>query len=192
MKKATWMIVLVLVGFFSTPAAAAAEVEDYSSTISVFEASPAVKKFFENSYGFAVFPTIGKGGWVIGGSFGRGQVYRGGQVTGKVTVVEGSIGFQLGGKAFSEIIFFQDKRAYEEFISGSFEFGATAQAIIITASVEAKAGTTGATAGVTAGPRTGVQAEIDYVRGMAVFVHSKGGLMYEASIGGQKFIFEPL
>jgi len=191
MKKATWIIVMVLVGFFSNPAAAA-EVKDYSRTISVFEASPAVKKFFENSYGFAVFPTIGKGGWVIGGSFGRGQVYRGGQVTGKVTVVEGSIGFQLGGKAFSEIIFFQDKRAYEEFISGSFEFGATAQAIIITASVEAKAGTTGATAGVTAGPRTGVQAEIDYVNGMAVFVHSKGGLMYEASIGGQKFNFEPL
>jgi lipid-binding SYLF domain-containing protein len=191
MKKATWMIVMVLVGFFSTPAAAA-EVEDYSRTISVFEASPAVKKFFENSYGFAVFPTIGKGGWVIGGSFGRGQVYRGGQVTGKVTVVEGSIGFQLGGKAFSEIIFFQDKRAYEEFISGSFEFGATAQAIVITAGLEAKAGTTGATAAATAGPRTGVQAEIDYVNGMAVFVHSKGGLMYEASIGGQKFNFEPL
>jgi lipid-binding SYLF domain-containing protein len=191
MKKTTWIIVIVLVAFLST-LAAAAEVEDYSSTISVFEASPAVKKFFENSYGFAVFPTIGKGGWVIGGSFGRGQVYRGGQVTGKVTVVEGSIGFQFGGKAFSEIIFFQDKRAYDEFTSGSFEFGATAQAIVITAGVEAKAGTTGTTAGATAGPRTGVQAEIDYARGMAVFVHSKGGLMYEASIGGQKFNFEPL
>jgi lipid-binding SYLF domain-containing protein len=85
--------------------------------------------------------------------------------------MEGSIGFQLGGEAFSQIIFFQDKRAYDEFTSGNFEFGATAQADVITA---------------------GVQAETEYVKGMATFVHSKGGLMYEASIGGQKFTFEPL
>jgi lipid-binding SYLF domain-containing protein len=191
MKKTTLVILIALMALASAPAAAAT-VEDYSSTISIFEQSPAVKKFFDNSYGYAVFPLIGKAGWVIGGSYGRGQVYRGGQVTGKVSVVEGSIGFQLGGKAFSEIIFFQDKRAYEEFTSGSFEFGATAQAIVITAGVEAKAGTAGATAGASAGPRTGVQAETSYVKGMAVFVQSQGGLMYEASIGGQKFNFDPL
>ena len=171
---------------------AAAEVEDYSGTINVFKESPAVAKFFDNSYGYAVFPTIGKAGFVVGGSYGKGQVYRDGKVTGKTAVMEGSIGFQLGGEAFSQIIFFQDKRAYDEFTSGNFEFGATAQAVVITAGVQAQAGTTGTSAGASAGPKTGVQAETEYVKGMATFVHSKGGLMYEASIGGQKFTFEPL
>lgn len=184
------LIIAVVLGASSV--FAAAEVEDYSGTINVFKDSPAVAKFFENSYGYAVFPTIGKAGFIVGGSYGKGQVYRDGKVTGKTSVVEGSIGFQLGGEAFSQIIFFEDKRAYDEFTSGNFEFGATAQAVVITAGAQAKAGTTGTSAGASAGPKTGVQAETEYVRGMATFVHSKGGLMYEASIGGQKFTFEPL
>lgn len=191
MKKQFFLMVLCLV---SLPlfAAAAAEVEDYSGTINVFKDSPAVAEFFNSSYGYAVFPTIGKAGWVIGGSYGKGQVYKGGKVTGKTSVIEGSIGFQFGGEAFSEIIFFQDKRAYDEFASGNFEFGATAQAVVITAGAQAKAGTAGASAGASAGPKTGVQAGTKYHKGMAIFVHSKGGLMYEASIGGQKFTYEPL
>ena len=151
--------------FVVSAVAFAAEVEDYSSTINVFKESPAVAKFFKNSYGYAVFPKIGKAGWVVGGSYGKGQVYRGGKVTGKASVIEGSIGFQ---------------------------FGATAQAVVITAGAQAQAGTAGAGAGASAGPKTGVQAETEYVKGMATFVHSLGGLMYEASIGGQKFKFEPL
>jgi lipid-binding SYLF domain-containing protein len=151
-----------------------------------------VTKFFKNSYGYAVFPIIGKGGYVIGGSYGEGQVYRHAKVVGKSTVIEGSIGFQAGGEAFSEIIFFEDKRAFDEFISGSFEFGATAQAVAITAGAGAKAGTTGVSAGASAGPKTGVQAETKYVKGMAIFVHPKGGLMFEVSLGGQKFTFKPL
>lgn len=184
------LIIAVVLGASSV--FAAAEVADYSATINVFKDSPAVAKFFENSYGYAVFPTIGKAGFIVGGSYGKGQVYRDGKVTGKTSVVEGSLGFQLGGEAFSQIIFFEDKRAYDEFTSGNFEFGATAQAVVITAGAQAKAGTTGTSAGASAGPKTGVQAETEYVRGMATFVHSKGGLMYEASIGGQKFTFEPL
>ena len=78
-----------------------------------------------------------------------------------------------------------------EFISGEFEFDASASAVAITAGIQAKAGTEGATGSATAGPATGVQAEISYHKGMAIFVHSKGGLMYEAAIGGQKFSFEP-
>jgi lipid-binding SYLF domain-containing protein len=187
-----WLVVIIAFIMGASSFAAAAEVEDYSSTINVFKESPAVAKFFNNSYGYAVFPTIGKAGFVVGGSYGKGQVYRDGKVTGKTAVMEGSIGFQLGGEAFSQIIFFQDKRAYDEFTSGNFEFGATAQAVVITAGVQAQAGTTGTSAGASAGPKTGVQAETEYVKGMATFVHSKGGLMYEASIGGQKFTFEPL
>jgi lipid-binding SYLF domain-containing protein len=172
--------------------AAAAQAEDYSSTINIFRDSPVVTKFFNNSYGYAVFPTIGKAGFVIGGSYGTGQVYRGGRAVGKSTVIEGSIGFQAGGKAFSEIIFFQDERAYNRFTSGNFEFDATAQAIVITAGAQAQVGTAGIGAGATAGPKTGVQAETNYVNGLATFVHSQGGLMYEFSVGGQKFTFEPL
>jgi lipid-binding SYLF domain-containing protein len=172
--------------------ARAAEAEDYSSTINVYRESPAVAKFFKNSYGYAVFPTVGKAGFIVGGSYGNGQVYRGGKVTGTSTVVEGSIGIQFGGEAFSQIIFFQDKRAYDEFTSGSFEFDASAQAVAVTAGAQAQAGSTGVSAGASTGPRTGVQAETNYVKGMAIFVHAKGGLMFEASVGGQKFTFTPL
>lgn len=191
MKKLSLSLLLfVILALAAAPAVG--QVEDYSSTISIFQDSPAVAKFFNDAYGYAVFPTIGKAGFIVGGSYGKGQVYRNGEVTGKATMVEGSIGFQLGGKAFSEIIFFQDKRAYDEFTSGSFEFDATAQATAITAGAQAKAGTAGASAGASAGPRTGVQAETRYVKGMATFVHSTAGLMYELSVGGQKFDFEPL
>jgi lipid-binding SYLF domain-containing protein len=188
-KNFICMVLCVLVIFSSAVAAGA---ENYAKTIQVFKESPVVAEFFRNAYGYAIFPTVGKAGFVIGGSYGTGQVYRGGKVTGKSALVEGSIGFQLGGEAFSEIIFFQDKRAYDEFTSGEFEFGATAQAVAITAGAQAKAGTEGASAGASAGPKTGVQAEAKYHKGMVTFVHAKGGLMYEVSIGGQKFTFEPL
>ena len=191
MKKMSLILIIALMFGVST-VAVAAEVEDYSSTIKAFKDSPAVAKFFKNSYGYAVYPTIGKAGFVIGGSYGKGQVYRGGKVTGKSKVIEGTIGFQIGGQAFSQIVFFEDKRAYDEFTSGNFEFGATAQAVAITAGAQAQAGTAGKSAGASAGPKTGVQAETKYRKGMAVFVHAKGGLMGEASVGGQKFTFEPL
>ncbi|HCY84195.1 MAG TPA: hypothetical protein DHV36_03570 [Desulfobacteraceae bacterium] len=166
--------------------------DSYSGTISVFKKSEAVQPFFKNSYGYAVFPTVGKGGIVVGGAYGEGRVYKRGTLTGKVTLAKVSVGFQLGGQAFSQIIFFQDKRAYDEFTSGSFEFDATASAVAITAGAQAKAGTEGATAGASAGPATGTQAHTRYFKGMAVFVHAKGGLMYEAAIGGQKFTYTPL
>ncbi len=170
----------------------AEEVKDYSSTINIYQQSEVVKPFFADSYGYAVFPVVGKAGIGIGGSFGKGQVYRDGQVTGKVSMTKVSVGFQLGGQAFSEMIFFKDKRAYDEFTSGSFEFDATASAVAITAGAQAEAGTSGSSAGASAGPATGKQLAGSYHKGMAVFTHAKGGLMYEASIGGQVFSFSPL
>jgi lipid-binding SYLF domain-containing protein len=167
-----------------------AQADSYSKAIEVFKSSPAVQPFFEDAYGYVVFPTVGKGGIGIGGAYGKGQVYRGGKVTGTASLVKATIGFQLGGQAFSEIIFLQDKRAYDEFTSGNFEFDATASAVAITAGAQAKAGTEGATAGASAGPATGTQARTNYRKGIAVFVHTKGGLMYEAAIGGQKFSFK--
>jgi len=191
MKTTTMFLAIILIFGIAT-FAAAAETEDYSKTIDVFRSDPVVADFFKNSYGYAVYPTIGKAGFVVGGSYGKGQVYRSGKVTGTSKVIEGSLGFQLGGKAFSQIVFFQDKRAYDEFTSGSFEFGAQAQAIAITAGAQAEATTAGASAGASAGPKTGVQAETKYHKGMVTFVHSKGGLMYEVSIAGQKFTYTPL
>ena len=99
-----------------------------------------------------------------------------------------TIGLQLGGQAYSQIIFFEDKRAFDEFTSGNFEFGAQATAVAITAGASAQAGTSGTTAGA-----SGTQSHADtaggYHNGMAVFTVAKGGLMYEASIGGQKFSY---
>lgn len=179
------MVVLVLA--LSSPVRA----DRFADTIEIYKKSEAVQPFFKNAYGYAVFPTIGKAGIGIGGAYGTGQVYRGGKVTGETSLIKATIGFQLGGQAFSEMIFFEDKRAYDEFTSGEFEFDAAASAVAITAGVQAKAGTEGATAGASAGPATGKQVKSGYHKGMAVFVHTKGGLMYEAAIGGQKFSFKP-
>lgn len=180
------LVMVILVSSFPNLAHA----DNYSDTIHVFKKSPAVQPFFKGAYGYAVFPTVGKGGIGIGGAYGKGQVYRGGKVTGTAKLFKGTIGLQLGGQAFKEIIFFEDKRAYDDFTSGEFEFDATASAVAITAGAQAKAGTEGATAGSSAGSGTGKQAKTNYRKGMAVFVHTTGGLMYEAAIGGQKFSFE--
>jgi len=183
---------LIMVTVLLSNISHASDVDNYSKTIKMFKKSPETKKFFDNAYGFALFPVIGKGGAIIGGAFGKGRVYRGNKITGKTSLVHLSIGFQLGGQSFSEIIFLQDKRAYNEFISGTLEFDAKASAVAITAGVQAQVGTTGKTAGASAGPKTGRQAKAKYVKGMAVFIHAIGGFMYEAAIGGQKFSFEPL
>jgi lipid-binding SYLF domain-containing protein len=188
MKRSRFFILLITVMVvlsLSTPALA----DKFTDTIDIFKKSEAVQLFFKSAYGYAVFPTVGKAGIGIGGAYGKGQVYRSGKVTGEAKLFKATIGFQLGGQAFSEIIFFEDKRAYDEFTGGSFEFDAAASAVAITAGAQAKAGTEGATAGASAGPATGTQAKTRYHKGMAVFVHTKGGLMYEAAIGGQKFSY---
>ncbi len=164
----------------------------YETTIDTFSKADAVKPFFDNAYGYAVFPTIGKGGIVLGGAYGAGRVYEQGDISGTATLMKVSIGFQLGGQAFSEIIFFQNEHAYNKFTSGNFEFDGSLSAVVITAAAQAKAGTEGGTAGASLGPATGAQAEASYTNGMAVFVHTLGGLMYEMSIGGQKFTFIPI
>ena len=179
------ILTVILAVAMSTPAMA----DSYTDTIAVYKKSPAVQPFFKNAYGYAVFPTIGKGGFVVGGSYGKGQVYQGGKVTGEASLIKASIGFQAGGQAFSQMIFFEDKRAYDEFTSGDFEFDAAASAVAITAGVQGKVGSEGATASASAGPATAAQAETNYYKGMVVFTQAKGGLMYEASIGGQKFSF---
>ncbi|MCP4021513.1 MAG: lipid-binding SYLF domain-containing protein [Desulfobacteraceae bacterium] len=181
------VVIAVIVSLFSTTAYA----DQYLETMRIFNKAPAVQPFFKNAYGYAVFPFVGKGGFVIGGAYGEGKVYKKGTYKGTTTLVKFSIGFQLGGQAFSEIIFFRDKKAYEKFISGSFEFDASASAVVVTLGAQATAGTHGATAGASVTPDVAAQADTSYTYGFAVFVYTKGGLMYEASMGGQKFSFTP-
>ena len=160
----------------------------YSSTINVFKQAGESGRFFDNSYGYAVFPTIGKGGFFVGGAYGKGRVYAAGNVTGDTSMTQLSVGFQLGGQAYSQIIFFEDQRAYDEFTGGNFEFSADASAVAITAGATASAGTSGNAAGASGG-QNNATTRGNYYRGMATFVVAKGGLMYEAVLAGQKFSY---
>ena len=128
-----------------------------------------LKPYFKEAAGFAVFPNIAKAGLGFGGTRGSGEVFEDGKVIGSATVTQLSFGVQLGVQAFSQIIFFQNKRDLDRFTDGNFEFGASASAALIT---------------------EGANASVDYTNGVAVMTFSKGGLMYEASIGGQKFTFK--
>ena len=134
-----------------------------------FKKLPALKPYFKKAKGYAVFPNIGKAGIGIGGARGKGEVFEKDEVIGSTSITQLSIGLQLGGQAFSQIIFFKDKKDLERFTQGNFEFGASASAALIT---------------------EGANASADYSDGVAVLTFSKGGLMYEASIGGQKFSFQ--
>lgn len=174
---------------FAAPASAQ-RVQDMSEVIERFRGNPVIAPYFESSYGYAVWDTIAKGGLGIGAATGRGQVYRDGRLTGFSRIVDVSIGFQAGGQAYSQIIFFEDQTAYDRFTSGGFEFDAQASAVAVTANAQASAGTEGGQATAGAGG-SGRASATGYQRGMQVFTMSKGGLMYEASISGQKYNFRP-
>ena len=170
---------------------ALAVADDYEDTIKVFKDAGQSRTFFDKSYGYVVFPTIGKGGLIVGGAHGSGHVYERGVYVGDASMTQVSVGAQLGGEAFSEIIFFQDQRSFDDFKAGNFEFGANASAVVITAAASGSASGSGATASASAGKKD-AKTTGEYHKGSAVFVISKGGLMYEASISGQKFSYTPV
>ena len=192
-RVATSLTLMLLAGVFTLPALAKRKVEDYSATITEFKKIPDVAKFFGNCYGYAVFPTVGKGGLGIGASHGKGQVYAKGKVIGFTSTTDISIGLQAGGQAYSQIIFFQNSQALQNFTSGNFEFDASASAIAVQSSAGATAGTeqTGARA---SGSKTADQhtAGAEYRNGMVVFTMAKGGLMFAATIAGQKYSYKPV
>lgn len=162
----------------------------YPDTITLFKNAGESASFFNNSYGYAVFPTIGKGGLVVGGAHGSGHVYRHGHYVGDTTVNQVSVGFQAGGQAYSQIIFFQNKDAFDAFTNGSFEFGADVNAVAITASAGGSVGTSGASGNASGGMKDAKTAG-SYYKGMAVFTIVKGGAMYQAVVAGQKFSYKP-
>jgi lipid-binding SYLF domain-containing protein len=179
----------IVAGALGIPVGAAQASND-SDAISLFSNADQSAGYFGNSYGYAVLPTIGKGGLGIGAAHGSGHVYRHGRLIGHVTMNQISVGAQAGGEAYSEIIFFEDRRSLNEFTAGNFEFSGDVGATLITASASASVGTTGENSGASADKKV-AETQGQYHGGMAVFTIAKGGLMYNATIEGQKFSYEP-
>ena len=182
------ILLLALLLFLSPFSAAMAD--EYQSTIDIFKQAGKSGHFFDTAYGYAVFPNVGKGGLLVGGAYGKGRVYAQGRHTGDAEMTQLTLGLQLGGQAYRQIIFFRDERAFQEFTGGNFEFGAQATAVAITAGASAATTTTGSSAGASGGQHD-ANTVGEYYKGMAVFTVAKGGLMFEASLGGQKFNYTP-
>jgi lipid-binding SYLF domain-containing protein len=145
--------------------------QESAAAIESFKAKdPGLQRFFDSAAGYAVFPNVGKGGAGVGGAYGKGVLYERGVPVGYCDLKQATIGLQLGGQAYSELIFFQNADALQQFKSGNFAFSAQASAVAATA---------------------GAATTADYDSGVLVFTLPKGGLMYEASIGGQKFDYDP-
>ena len=178
------LFAFLFVSMFFLPVHAGSDAEDDKAALKKFLESDVVKNFHDTAYAYAIFPNIGKGGIGIGAAHGSGRVYRQGTRLGDAKMTQVSYGFQLGAQVYQQIIYFQDKRALDEFTTGEFEFSAQAEAIAVTASASAQAGTEGASASAGAS-----QAETSYEKGMIVFTMGKGGLMYQAALGGQKYSF---
>ena len=146
-------------------------IKDARATVDTFRKTDAnLEKFFKSAVGWAVFPTIGKGGFIVGGAGGSGVVFEGGKPVGKTGVGQASVGFQLGGQTYSEVIFFENASTLQDFKHGNFTLAAQASAVALSA---------------------GAAASAKYEKGVAIFVATKTGLMYEASVGGQKFSYTP-
>jgi len=168
----------------------ASRADEYTDAVALFKNAGQSGAFFDSCYGYAIFPTIGKGGLVVGGAHGSGRVYVHGRYVGDTSMTQVSVGFQAGGQAYSQIVFFQDKRAFDEFTSHDFEFGADANAVAITAAAGANASTTGASANASGGEKDAATAG-RYYKGMAVFTVVKAGAMFQATVSGQKFSYTP-
>ncbi|MEZ5572604.1 MAG: YSC84-related protein [Halioglobus sp.] len=187
------LIKSTLVFLVVSMASAMAQADKYDDTIANFKNAGESGTYFEKSIGYAVFPTIGKGGIGIGGAHGSGKVYKHGTVIGTADMTQVTIGFQLGAEAFSQIIFFENQAALDDFTSGNFEFSADASAVAITAGASAHATTGGgASAGISGGQKDADTKSMGFRKGMAIFTVAKGGLMYQATLGGQKYSFTPL
>lgn len=154
------------------PLTAASAQKNVPEAIAEFtRADPGMAKLFSGARGYAIFPSVGKGAIGIGGARGKGWVYQSGTLIGQTTLTQLTIGLQLGGQAYREAIFFKDQTALDDFRRGNFELSAQASAVAVTA---------------------GASANAKYNGGVAIFTMTKGGLMYEASVGGQKFSFKPV
>lgn len=193
MKRLFAVLMSVAIGsMFGSVARADNDAADCAKTVKLFQDAGESATYFKNSYGYAVYPTIGKAGLGIGGAHGSGCVFSQGKQVGTSKMTQVSFGWQAGAQGYSLIVFLQDERAFKEFTSGNFEFGAKASAVAITAGASAGASTSGASAGASGGKKDATTKGGGYDKGMASFSIIKGGLMYEAALGGAKFSYKPL
>jgi len=131
---------------------------------------PTIQAYFDSSYGYAVLPKVTKGAVLLGGAYGRGEVFVGGVRAGYCSMSQASLGFSFGGQYFREVIFFQDKAAFDRFTFEDFTLAAQVTAVAL---------------------NSGSASRTDYQFGVAIFVVPDQGLMVDASVGGQKFQYEP-
>ena len=164
------VLALAIVGVGQGAWAAATDKEVQEALAEFNRTNPKVKPFMDKAHGYAVFPSVGKGGLGIGGAHGDGLVYEKGKLIVATSLSQVSIGFQAGGQAFRELICFQNKAALDKFKGGNFELDAKAGGVAVTADISFDSA---------------------YEKGVAIFTMAKGGLMFEATVGGQKFTFEP-
>ena len=162
---------------------------DYRETLDLFKHAGRSNAYFKDCYGYAVFPTIGKGAFIVGGAHGKGRVYAHGKYMGDTSLTQVSVGFQAGGEGYSQIVFFQNKAAFDEFTSGDFEFDAGVRVVAITASAGGEAGTEGVSSDASGGKKDATTAG-EYYKGMVVFTIVKGGALYQASVAGQKYSYK--
>ena len=162
--------VVALSGFATARADDDLKTEAAHAIDSFKKADPGLTQFFTDSAGYAVFPTVGKGGLVVGGAHGKGVVYEKGKSVGQAALSQASIGAQAGGQSFAEVIFFESPTALSDFKEGKFEMSADLSAVVAS---------------------EGASKSAKYKNGVAVFTMAKKGLMVQASIGGQKFKFQP-
>ncbi len=194
MKRLFAILMSIAVGStFASLARADDDAAKCAETLKLFQGAGQSASFFKSSYGYAVFPTIGKAGLGIGGAHGSGCVFRQGKQVGTAKMNQVSFGWQAGAQGYSLLVFLEDERAFNEFTSGNFEFGAKASAVALTAGASAGAGTSGTSSGASAGKHDATtQTRTGYEKGVASFSIIKGGLMYEAALGGAKFKYDPL
>ena len=184
---------LALSSMFGSLALADDSPAECAATTKLFQDAGESASFIKNGYGYAVFPTIGKAGLGVGGAHGSGCVYEKGKQVGTAKMNQLSFGWQAGAQGYSLLVVFEDDRAFKDFTSGNFEFGAKASAVAITAGASAGAGTGGVSSGASGGKNDAkTKARTGYEKGMASFSIIKGGLMYEAALGGAKFKYKPL
>jgi len=172
---ATIAAVLCLTGCSTAPKTVEARADlDHGvrETINMaLQTDPGIQDFIDKSAGYAVFPSVGKGAIGVGGAFGRGELIQGGKMVGYCTLTQASIGASLGGQSYSELIFFETPGALEDFKSGDYTFAAQVSAVAL---------------------KSGASANARYADGVAVFTLGEEGLMVEASLGGQRFSFQPV
>jgi lipid-binding SYLF domain-containing protein len=171
-------------------AAQTASADELSDTADLFRNAGQSAAFFNHCYGYAIFPTVGKAAFILGAAHGDGKVFEGHKYIGDASLTQVSVGAQAGGQAYSEVIFFQDRRTLKDFIRGDFEFSADVSAVVITSGASATTATSGTSAGISGGKRDAATAA-GYFKGVAVFTIIKGGAMVQVSLGGQKFSFRP-